>query len=149
MKKILFIAATLWSIAAAAQDTTDVFSRHLLLNSSIVTGLTGESKLSEMPSPVSLIDADALRGGAFSNIIQSISREPGVSRISTGSGIAKPVIRGLGYNRVVVIADGIRQEGQQWGDEHGIEIDGNSVHSAEIIKGPAMHWPASSFSTRT
>ena len=137
MKKILFIAAVLWGIAAHAQDTTDVFSRHLLLNSSIVTGLTGESKLSEMPSPVSLLDADALRGGAFSNIIQSLSREPGVSRISTGGGIAKPVIRGLGYNRVVVIADGIRQEGQQWGDEHGIEIDGNSVHSAEIIKGPA------------
>ena len=127
----------LCGIAAKAQDTTDVFTRHLQLNSAVVTGLTGESKLSETPSPVSVIDADALRGGAFSNIIQSISREPGVSQISTGGGIAKPVIRGLGYNRVVVIADGIRQEGQQWGDEHGVEIDGSSVHSAEIIKGPA------------
>jgi len=47
------------------------------------------------------------------------------------------VIRGLGYNRVVVVSDGIRQEGQQWGDEHGIEIDGASVHSVEILKGPA------------
>lgn len=137
MKKILFIAVVLTCITAKAQDTTDVFTRHLQLNSSVVTGLTGESKLSEMPSPVSIIDADALRGGSFSNIVQSISREPGVSQISTGGGIAKPVIRGLGYNRVVVIADGVRQEGQQWGDEHGVEIDGNSVHSAEIIKGPA------------
>lgn len=137
MKIILFIAVVLSGITAKAQDTTDVFTRHLQLNSSVVTGLTGESKLSEMPSPVSIIDAEALRGGAFSNVIQSISREPGVSQISTGGGIAKPVIRGLGYNRVVVIADGIRQEGQQWGDEHGVEIDGNSVHSAEIIKGPA------------
>ena len=137
MKIILFIAVVLSGITAKAQDTTDVFTRHLQLNSSVVTGLTGESKLSEMPSPVSIIDAEALRGGAFSNVIQSISREPGVSQISTGGGIAKPVIRSLGYNRVVVIADGIRQEGQQWGDEHGVEIDGNSVHSAEIIKGPA------------
>ncbi|MCR4864893.1 MAG: TonB-dependent receptor [Bacteroidales bacterium] len=137
MKKILFIAVVLSGITANAQDTTDVFSRHLQLNSVIVTGLTGDSKISETPSPVSVIDPEALRRGAFSNIIQFISREPGVSQISTGGGIAKPVIRGLGYNRVVVFADGIRQEGQQWGDEHGVEIDGSGVHSAEIIKGPA------------
>jgi iron complex outermembrane receptor protein len=60
-----------------------------------------------------------------------------VSQITTGGAISKPVIRGLGYNRVVVINDGIRQEGQQWGDEHGIEVDGASVHSVEILKGPA------------
>jgi iron complex outermembrane receptor protein len=33
-----------------------------------------------------------------------------------------------------VINDGIKQEGQQWGDEHGIEIDENSVQKAEVIK---------------
>jgi iron complex outermembrane receptor protein len=43
----------------------------------------------------------------------------------------------MGYNRVVVVNDGIRQEGQQWGDEHGIEIDGAGIHSVEILKGPA------------
>ena len=47
------------------------------------------------------------------------------------------MIRGLGYNRVVVVKDGIRQEGQQWGDEHGIEIDESSVNRVEILKGPA------------
>jgi iron complex outermembrane recepter protein len=47
------------------------------------------------------------------------------------------VIRGLGYNRVVVVNDGIRQEGQQWGDEHGIEIDEFAVNKVEILKGPA------------
>ena len=43
----------------------------------------------------------------------------------------------LGYNRVVVINDGVRQEGQQWGDEHGIEVDEYGVNKAEILKGPA------------
>ena len=60
-----------------------------------------------------------------------------MSQITTGGAISKPVIRGLGYNRVAVINDGIRQEGQQWGDEHGIEVDGQSVGSVEIQKGPA------------
>ena len=71
------------------------------------------------------------------NIVDAVAKLPGVSQVSTGSGISKPVIRGLGYNRVVVVADGVRQEGQQWGDEHGVEIDGNAVSSVEVLKGPA------------
>ena len=66
-----------------------------------------------------------------------LRKQPGVSQITTGAGISKPVIRGLGYNRVVVVNDGIRQEGQQWGDEHGIEIDEYGVNHVEILKGPA------------
>ncbi len=137
-KKI--IAGVLCAIVCAtsfAQDSTDVFSRHLRLNESIVTWLTGESKLGETSTAVSLLDFKELRSVASGNIIDAISREPGVSQVTTGSGISKPVIRGLGYNRVVVVSDGIRQEGQQWGDEHGIEVDGNGVHNVEIIKGPA------------
>ena len=63
-------------------------------------------------------------------------RDPG-KYTRLGARISKPVIRGLGFNRVVVVNDGVRQEGQQWGDEHGIEIDPASVHSVEILKGPA------------
>lgn len=134
---IILSAAVLTGLSARAQDTTDVFNRHLHLEGVVVTGLTGDSRLNETPSPVSVLDANALRAGAYANIIDAISREPGISQVSTGSGISKPVIRGLGFNRVIVIADGIRQEGQQWGDEHGVELDGNAVHTAEIIKGPA------------
>ncbi|MFS2122275.1 TonB-dependent receptor plug domain-containing protein, partial [Kosakonia cowanii] len=50
---------------------------------------------------------------------------------------SKPFIHGLGYNRVITLQDGIRQEGQQWGDEHGIEVDQNSIDRVEVIKGPA------------
>ena len=88
------------------------------------------------------------------NIIDAIAHQPGVSQITTGSGISKPVIRGLGYNRVVVVNDGIRQEGQQWGDEHGIEIDPASVHSVEIPERSGqvscmdrMRWQATSSSS--
>ncbi len=139
MKKVLFVAGMLGiGVSAMAQeDTTDVFFRHLKLNEAVVTGVTGESKLGETPSPMSVLDVTALRGRASSNIIDALASEPGVSQVTTGAGISKPVIRGLGYNRVVVISDGLRQEGQQWGDEHGVEIDANDVHSVEIIKGPA------------
>lgn len=56
---------------------------------------------------------------------------------SSGQAVSKPIIRGLGYNRVVIVNDGVRQEGQQWGDEHGVEIDELSVSKVEVLKGPA------------
>lgn len=93
------------------------------LNEVVVTGLTGSQKLKQSPAPVSFVSAKQLEMQPSTNIIDAIAHQPGVSQITTGSGISKPVIRGLGYNRVVVVNDGIRQEGQQWGDEHGIEID--------------------------
>lgn len=107
------------------------------INEVVVTSLTGSSLIKRTPSPISFIARKELLQQSSSNIIDAISRQPGVSQITTGAGISKPVIRGLGYNRVVVVNDGVRQEGQQWGDEHGVEIDPQSVNSVEILKGPA------------
>ncbi|HEY5592452.1 MAG TPA: TonB-dependent receptor [Paludibacter sp.] len=108
------------------------------INEVVVTGQAGgASQMIKMPTPVSIITQTQLQQQASTNIIDAISSQPGISQITTGSGISKPVIRGLGYNRVVVVNDGVRQEGQQWGDEHGIEIDEYDVNRVEILKGPA------------
>ncbi len=107
------------------------------LDEVVVTGLAGVSRADRLPAPVSVVTPHALEAVSSTNIIDAIARQPGVSQVTTGSGISKPVIRGLGYNRIVTVNDAIRQEGQQWGDEHGIEVDGQTVHSVEILKGPA------------
>ncbi len=67
---------------------------------------------------------------------QSIEKLPGISAINVGVGIAKPVIRGLSSNRIIVNHQGIKQESQQWGSDHGLEIDQFDVERVEIIKGP-------------
>ena len=140
-KYTLLLTMLLLGGTAAAQehrqDSTDVFYKHLELKEIVVTGLAGDAKMKEMSAPVSVVRPADLAARASGNIISAIAAEPGVSEITTGGGISKPVIRGMGYNRVVVVSDGIRQEGQQWGDEHGIEVDGAGVHSVEILKGPA------------
>ena len=118
-------------------DSTDVFYRHLQLNEVTVTGVAGDTKLKHATAPISIISPQELRSTASTNIIDAIARQPGVSQLTTAGSISKPIIRGLGYNRVVVMSEGVRQEGQQWGDEHGIEVDGSSVNSVEILKGPA------------
>jgi len=150
MKKIYFILSLLWICTAAVaqehkhhynhehpSDSTDVFYRHLKLNDVVVTGVTGDTKLKNSTAPISIVSSKELRQTTSTNIIDAIARQPGVSQITTGSGISKPIIRGLGYNRIIVMNEGIRQEGQQWGDEHGIEIDAQNVNSVEILKGPA------------
>ena len=139
-KPILLVLSLAFVLPMAAQslpDSTDIFFRHLELHEVMVTGALGDMKIKETPMPVMTLQAKELRQLPSTNLIDAIAKQPGVSQISTGGGISKPVIRGLGYNRIVVVNDGIQQEGQQWGDEHGIEIDANEVGAVEILKGPA------------
>lgn len=103
----------------------------------IVTSFLRATSTRRTPTPVTIIKKEELFRGVSSNLIDALSKVPGVSQISTGPAISKPIIRGLGYNRVVVMNDGIRQEGQQWGDEHGIEIDEYNVSRTEVLKVPA------------
>ncbi len=103
----------------------------------IVTGVSNATNIKKAPTPITTLRRAELLQSSSTNIIDLLAKKPGISQLSTGPGISKPIIRGLGYNRVLVINEGARQEGQQWGDEHGIEIDELSVNRAEILKGPA------------
>lgn len=103
----------------------------------VVTGLSAASEKRLASTPVDILKKDYFFQHTAANLIDQLAQTPGIGSISTGAGISKPVIRGLGYNRVLTVQDGIRQEGQQWGDEHGIEVDEFGVDRVEILKGPA------------
>ncbi len=83
------------------------------------------------------LDETDLTRNVRGNFSASLSRLPGLDAINTGVGIAKPMIRGLSFNRVIVNDQGIKQEGQHWGADHGLEIDAFSVSRVEVVKGPA------------
>lgn len=82
------------------------------------------------------IDEQFLEENLQGSFAKSIEKIPGISAINVGVGIAKPVIRGLSANRIIVNHQGIKQESQQWGSDHGLEIDQFDVEQVEIIKGP-------------
>lgn len=103
----------------------------------VVTGNALSSDNSRSSMSITPISKDQLLTLPSTNLINSIAKIPGVSEITTGGEISKPVIRGLGYNHIVTLNEGIRQEGGQWGDEHGIEIDQFSADRIEVLKGPA------------
>ena len=72
-----------------------------------------------------------------STLIEGLATIPGVSQVSTGTSIGKPVIRGLSGNRVLVYSQGVRMENQQFGEEHGLGLNDSGIESVEVIKGPA------------
>ena len=78
-----------------------------------------------------------LKENGATTLAEGISNISGVNVISTGLSIGKPVIRGLSSNRVLVYAQGVRLENQQFGDEHGLGLSDSGIESVEVIKGPA------------
>ena len=78
------------------------------------------------------------------NLARSISDMAGLSTISNGSAIAKPVIHGMWGNRVSIINNGIAQGGQQWGSDHAPEIDPFIADHITVLKGSsALAYPGS------
>ncbi|MFN0256564.1 TonB-dependent receptor [Pedobacter ureilyticus] len=86
---------------------------------------------------VEIVDQAFVQRNLDGSLMKTLDRLPGISSIGIGSGQSKPIIRGLGFNRVVVIDKGIKHEGQQWGADHGLEIDQFAAGEIEIIKGPS------------
>ncbi len=92
---------------------------------------------SENVMKVERLTATSIKRTGSPTLMAGLQKLAGVSQISTGTSIGKPVIRGLSGNRVLVYAQGVRLENQQFGDEHGLGLNDGGVESVEVIKGPA------------
>jgi iron complex outermembrane receptor protein len=103
----------------------------------VVTGTSKATSIRRNPIPIVSVNRQYLQQNLNTNVIDALSRIPGINAVTTGPNVSKPFIRGLGFNRILTLYDGVRQEGQQWGDEHGIEVDENTVDRVEVVKGPA------------
>lgn len=135
MKKesIVLISGLVLAQCAHAQSVSDT---------SMIEAVEVKSRLSNSSAPIShtldyiYLSRNALLRNQGNTFINTLEKIPGISAINTGVGIAKPVIRGMSLNRVIVNEFGIKQEGQQWGVDHGLEIDQYNVDQVEILKGP-------------
>ncbi|MBV9961940.1 MAG: TonB-dependent receptor, partial [Parafilimonas sp.] len=102
-----------------------------------VTGVIVATNRQKNPYSVETYDKEHIIQNSSTNVIDAIAKEPGVSAITSGQSISKPTIRGLSYNRVLTIDDGVQLVDQAWFDEFGIEADPHAVNRYEILKGPA------------
>lgn len=81
---------------------------------------------------ISTDQIDKSKGLSLGAMLEDVN---GVRILRTGNSIAKPMIHGLHSNRVLILNNGIRQEGQQWGAEHAPEIDPFVSNAISVIKG--------------
>lgn len=104
-----------------------------------VTITTSYKKISTQTSALSVevVEKEFLSRHFTGNLIQTLEHVPGVRSMDIGSGFSKPMIRGMGFNRISVTENGIKQEGQQWGSDHGLEIDAFNVERITVRKGPS------------
>lgn len=122
------------------RDNYEVFlqPQNYELDIVVVSGVTRATSIRENPVPITAISTQQIEASTESNIIDALVKNAtGLTAVKTGPNISKPFIHGLGYNRILTLYDGIRQEGQQYGDEHGLEVDGYNIEKAEVLKGPA------------
>src|SRR5207344_2261296 len=93
------------------------------LDEVVVTGVARTGLIKENPISISNVTPKMIERSNENNIIDVLAKNtPGLNALKTGPNISKPFIRGMGFNRVLTLYDGVRQEGQQWGGEHGLEI---------------------------
>lgn len=102
----------------------------------VVTGTQTQSLKETTFNITQMTSSQITQSGALS-LSDAIARLPGVSQLTTGVGISKPVIRGLSGNRIQVNVNGVRFDNQQWQDEHGLGLSDMGVDRVEVIKGPS------------
>ncbi|MCB9018008.1 MAG: TonB-dependent receptor [Paludibacteraceae bacterium] len=86
---------------------------------------------------VDVLEKTFFREHFTGNLTQTLGHIPGVHSMDIGAGFSKPMIRGMGFSRISVIENGIKQEGQQWGADHGLEMDAFGVGRVTVRKGPS------------
>lgn len=115
-----------------------VVLEHTILEGSVVTvsatGLPTDILHSERT--VSVLEGDDLNRNAGQSLSSTINDVPGVQMLAQGHAVNKPVIRGMSNQRIVILKDGIRMEGQQWGGHHTPEADVLSIGRIEVVRGP-------------
>ncbi|TAE24089.1 MAG: TonB-dependent receptor [Candidatus Kapaibacterium sp.] len=96
--------------------------------------LTSENMPTQNVTTVAGQELERLRGQTLGEALQNVA---GITLLQTGASVAKPVIRGLHSQRVIVVNAGVAQEGQQWGAEHAPEIDPFAAQRIELVRGAA------------
>lgn len=102
----------------------------------VITGTQSQSPYETTYNIAQLTYPQLFASGALT-ITDGIAKLPGISQLTTGAGISKPVIRGLYGNRIQVNVNGIRFDNQQWQDEHGLGLSDMGIDRIEVIRGPA------------
>src|SRR5574344_234370 len=128
MLVLCFISA----FSQSSDSISDVHLYEVIISESLNSVKQKESALS-----VDLLGQEYFQNNLSGNFVQAMEHTSGIRSMDIGMGFSKPMIRGLGFNRIAVSENGVKQEDQQWGTDHGLEIDAFNIENVMVIKGPS------------
>ena len=106
-------------------------AEEVIISEDRVTELTRDRR------SVSVLEEQELMEARGQTLGETLEELAGVTTLTTGPSISKPVVRGLHSQRVLILNAGVAQEGQQWGGDHAPEIDPFAPIEIQVIKGVA------------
>ena len=137
---LLFCSCSVFQLAHAQPPALDT-ARHSKDSTRQLTTVTVTAQRLKKDQ-LNVVVSDTLGGKALEAIRglslgESLKGIAGVNSLQTGPSISKPIIHGLYSNRILILNNGVRQEGQNWGNDHAPEIDPFIATKLTVIKGAA------------
>jgi iron complex outermembrane receptor protein len=104
----------------------------------VVSAVPDARALSEVAQPVSVLAGEELSLRSTGTLGETLSSQPGVSSTYFGPGASRPVIRGLGGDRIRVLEDGVGAgDASGTSPDHAVSLSPLSATSLEVVRGPA------------
>ena len=95
------------------------------------------NEVEKSPYKIEKMSVDDIKKDGLITLNNSLTLLPGISELSSGLAISKPVIRGLFGYRTAAIVSGLRFDNQEWQDEHGFGVNEVGIGNIEVVEGPA------------
>jgi iron complex outermembrane receptor protein len=129
------------TVRVTAGRTTDVVLRLeaiFHLDEIVVSAGVGATRRSEAYQPASVVTSRDLVARGEASIGETLARQPGVSSSFFGPGASRPIIRGMGGDRVRVLEGGIGVgDASSTSPDHAVALESRTAERIEVIRGPA------------
>lgn len=111
----------------------------LVFHAEAITVTTGEARgLGEVYQPAGVLGGRELLAQQEPTLGETLARQPGVHSTYFGPGASRPVIRGLGGDRVRILEGGVGTgDVSNTSPDHAVGVDPMGAERIEIVRGPA------------
>lgn len=129
------------TVEVRAGDTTTVelrlFTAAIEVAPTVITGTLSERAREEALSPTSVLSGAELDGKLLETVAGTLQDEPGVALTSLGPATGRPVLRGLGGDRIVILEDGLRPgDLSSTSSDHAVAVEPLTAQRIEVVRGP-------------
>jgi iron complex outermembrane recepter protein len=126
-------------VAAGETRTLEIVVDRAVHAEEIVVSASPETRVaSEVYQPVNVLDEEEIARRIEPTLGETLKNEPGVSSTYFGPGSSRPIIRGLGSDRIRILEEGVGTgDVSNVSPDHAVSVDPASADQIEIVRGPA------------